>query len=104
MYQAFQYTASGLPKYQTSTITVVGNQASQLAAYNAFYAKTRLGVAKAAVAAGGRREHEVRTVWLDCHAPGDTRVCQRCSTTEKCRTTISISRSRLTGAGRDCGR
>ena len=49
MYEAFQYTASGSPKYQTSTITVVGNQASQLAAYNAFYAKTRLGVAKAGV-------------------------------------------------------
>jgi hypothetical protein len=48
-YEAFQFTASGFPKYQTSTITAVGNQSSQLAAYNAFYAKTRLGVAKAAV-------------------------------------------------------
>jgi len=48
-YEAFQFTSSGSPKYHASTITAVGNQASQLAAYNAFYAKTRLGVAKAGV-------------------------------------------------------
>ena len=48
-YEAFQFTSAGSPKYQTSTITAVGNQSSQLAAYNAFYAKTRLGVAKAGV-------------------------------------------------------
>jgi Neisseria PilC beta-propeller domain len=51
-YEAFQFTASGFPKYQTSTITAVGNQSSQLAAYNAFYARTRLGVAKAGVLQG----------------------------------------------------
>ncbi len=48
-YESFQFTSSGSPKFQTSTIVAVGNQSSQLAAYNAFYAKTRLGIAKAGV-------------------------------------------------------
>lgn len=48
-YQNFQFTSSGSPKYDTTRIDAVGNQAATLAAYNAFYAKTRLGVAKAGV-------------------------------------------------------
>jgi hypothetical protein len=48
-YESLQYVGSSSPKYQTTTITAVGNQAAQLAAFNAFYAKTRLGVAKAGV-------------------------------------------------------
>jgi hypothetical protein len=48
-YVGLQQPGSGSPKYQVSTIVAVGNSTAQLAQYNAFYAKTRLGVAKAGV-------------------------------------------------------
>ena len=48
-YVGVQQTGSGSPKYQVSTIVAVANSAAQVAQYSAFYAKTRLGVAKAGV-------------------------------------------------------
>jgi hypothetical protein len=47
MYTALQFTSSGAPKFEATTISTVGNNSAT--AYANFYAKTRLGVAKAAL-------------------------------------------------------
>ncbi len=47
MYTALQFTSSGAPKFQATTISTVGNNSAS--AYASFYAKTRLGVARAAL-------------------------------------------------------
>ncbi len=47
MYTALQFTSSGSPKFEATTISTVGNNSAT--AYANFYAKTRLGVAKAAL-------------------------------------------------------
>jgi hypothetical protein len=49
LYTALQFTSSGSPKFETSTISVVGNNTASATAYANFYAKTRLAVAKAAL-------------------------------------------------------
>jgi hypothetical protein len=49
LYTALQFTSTGSPKFETSTISVVGNNTASAAAYANFYAQTRLGVAKAAL-------------------------------------------------------
>lgn len=46
-YRLFQFTASGSPKFEASTIGVVGNNTASATAYANFYAKSRLGIAKA---------------------------------------------------------
>jgi len=46
-YTALQFTSTGSPKFETSTIAVVGNNSAT--SYANFYAKSRLGVAKAAL-------------------------------------------------------
>jgi hypothetical protein len=47
MYTALQFTSSGSPKFEATTISAVGNNSAT--AYANFYAKTRLGIAKAAL-------------------------------------------------------
>ena len=47
MYTALQFTSSGSPKFEATTISIVGNDSAT--AYANFYKKTRLGVAKAAL-------------------------------------------------------
>jgi hypothetical protein len=49
LYTALQFTSSGSPKFQAATIAVVGNNTASATAYANFYAKSRLGVARAAL-------------------------------------------------------
>jgi hypothetical protein len=59
LYAALQYPSSGSPQFEAATITGVGND--NASAYTNFYAKTRLGVAKAAlVQAVGENVKSVR--------------------------------------------
>ena len=88
MYTALQFTSTGAPKFEATTISTVGNNSAT--AYASFYAKTRLGVARAAlVQAVGESVKSARFGFVairlrTCSLSGGRPIALRSAPDEKC--------------------